>query len=230
MKAILFDFGGTLDSNGTACKEIFRKIYKQCSLEIEQEKFDRAFYDADDNLPKKHNLQNLTFKQTFKLQIKDVLNNLKIGNELVADKILDVYLTETRKYFKQNVLVLAELKKNYKLAVISNFFGNLNSVLESEGLIKYFDVTADSSIIGSVKPDSKIFMHVLSEINMQAENSLMVGDSVKRDIMGANALNMKSALLWGDRFKQNTPPEDMKDTIILKNLAELPKKLKEVNF
>lgn len=229
MEAILFDFGGTLDSNGISCREIFYSVYKNCGLDIDINKFDRAFYDADDNLPTKHNLKDLSFEQTFKLQITNVLENLQLSDDALAQKILNAYLTKTRRYFKQNMPILAELKKNYKLGVISNFFGNLDSVLKSEGLLEYFDTTIDSQIIKYVKPEPEIFLTALNKLKVPPQNTVMVGDSVQRDIKGALALKMRAALLWGDRFKTAVPPENLNDVIILKNLTELTGKLKEQN-
>lgn len=230
MKAVLFDFGGTLDSNGISCRDVLYCIYTNCGLKIERDKFDHAFYDADDNLPVRHNLKSSSFEDTFRLHIKDLSANLKITEKQTINKISNLYLSKTRKYFKQNIALLSKLKKNYKLGVISNFFGNLGSVLKSEGLLDFFDMAVDSRVAGYLKPDPKIFMHALNGLGITPRNALMVGDSIERDIKGARNLDMQSALLWGDRFETNAPPDNLNATIILKNLTELPDKLKEINF
>jgi hypothetical protein len=46
MQSILFDFGGTLDSDGLTWLERFRAIYEEEGLACP--KLDRAFYDSDD--------------------------------------------------------------------------------------------------------------------------------------------------------------------------------------
>src|SRR6201996_2201252 len=50
IKTLLFDFGGTLDSDGVAWKERFYAFYRSEGLDISAEAFAPAFYAADDAL------------------------------------------------------------------------------------------------------------------------------------------------------------------------------------
>ena len=43
-KAILFDFGGTLDSDGIAWKERFYPIYRSCGLNLDFKEFEKYFF------------------------------------------------------------------------------------------------------------------------------------------------------------------------------------------
>ena len=47
-KAVLFDFGGTLDSDGGHWLDRFYELYDQACLRVAKEEIKRAFYDADD--------------------------------------------------------------------------------------------------------------------------------------------------------------------------------------
>ncbi|MFA6583763.1 MAG: HAD family hydrolase [Elusimicrobiaceae bacterium] len=226
MKALLFDHGGTLDSNGVAWKEQFLPIYRGCGIDVAAEKFDRAFYDADDNLPSRHDLKNLSLEQTVSLQVADVLANLGIQNPLPKqDAITFAFLDNCRNFFRKNIPVLERLAKDFRLGIVSNNYGNLASMLESEGLLKYFGSVADSGVVGATKPDPKIFQAALDELGVSAQDAIMVGDSVKRDIAGAVTIGMSAALLWGDRFRHSAPPELRGNVIILKNFTELPDRL-----
>src|SRR5262249_21801229 len=49
-KALLFDFGGTLDSDGVPWKERFHRLWIAEGETVEPADFDRAFYAADDAL------------------------------------------------------------------------------------------------------------------------------------------------------------------------------------
>jgi len=230
MKAILFDHGGTLDSNGIPWKELFFPLYLECGVALAQEKFDRAFYDADDNLPLRHALKGLGLTETVRLQVTDVLENLKTGSPSAAENITARFVNGCRVYFNRNRPVLAELAKKYRLGVVSNNYGNLESMLESEGLLKYFGVVADSAVVGRTKPDPEIFNYALTRLEVSPENALMVGDNVRRDITGALAMNMRAALLWGDRTGRQTPPELGPQAVTLANLSELPEKLSLAGF
>ena len=50
IEAILFDFGGTLDSDGIAWKDRFRVHVLSLGYRGNAEEFDRAFFAADDAL------------------------------------------------------------------------------------------------------------------------------------------------------------------------------------
>ena len=50
IETVLFDFGGTLDSDGVAWKERFFALYRSEGLDLSAEAFAPAFYAADDAL------------------------------------------------------------------------------------------------------------------------------------------------------------------------------------
>ena len=50
IETLLFDFGGTLDSDGVAWKERFHALYRAEGLDMSAEAFAPAFYAADDAL------------------------------------------------------------------------------------------------------------------------------------------------------------------------------------
>ena len=65
-KAILFDFGGTLDSDGIAWKERFYPIYRSCGLNLDFKEFEKYFFSSDDALVEQK-LKNLSFSKTIYL-------------------------------------------------------------------------------------------------------------------------------------------------------------------
>jgi len=221
MKAILFDFGGTLDSDGTAWKDRFYPLYPAQRLSVPREKFDRAFYDADDNLPLRHKLAGLGLEATVNLQVEDTLRNLGADLSLCAE-IAGRFLSDSRAFFKRNAPVLESLKKNFRLGVVSNFYGNLDSVLASEGLAGYFGAVCDSAVVGFQKPSPEIFLKALEILGARPEEAVMVGDSVHRDMAGAKNSGIAGVLLWGERFAVSPPTAEFP---AIKTLEELPEKL-----
>lgn len=195
MKAILFDFGGTLDADGRAWLERFRPIYKEAGVETASERFDRAFYDSDDSLPSRFLLKGLSLENTLLLQVRCVLESLALSRCGLAEIIAGRFLQESRAAFCRNRPLLESLRRRYRLGIVSNFYGNLSSVLASERLLDLFDVVADSGELGLLKPDGAIFQHALRALDCAADQALMVGDSVPRDMRGAEGQGMAHALL-----------------------------------
>ena len=193
MQALLFDYGGTLDSDGVTFLDRFRAIYKEEG--IESPGFDRAFYDAEDGLPARHELKGLDLEQTCRLLVRDMLKTLAPERLDRADAVAGRFAADCRRQFSRLRPVLERLSQRYRLGIVSNFYGNLEGILEAEGLRPLFGAVADSGVVGVIKPEPAIFLHALQALGSTPAESVMVGDSVKRDMAGAAGLGMKKALV-----------------------------------
>ncbi|MBI5884202.1 MAG: HAD-IA family hydrolase [Elusimicrobia bacterium] len=250
MRAILLDFGGTLDADGTTWIDRFFSLYKDEGLVSRgREEFDRAFYASDDNLAKRFKLSGLDLEQTLALQAHCVLETLAPdlarkaplpapaaalsaelrGRRLTApgvsgagvpppetigsgpatgrttpaekgpgERVVARFLDDCRRHFRRNRPVLERLRRSFRLGIVSNFYGNLDSVLDGEGLLELFDTISDSGVVGAEKPDPAIFLHAARNLGLKAADCLMVGDSVRRDMRGAEGLGMPHALITAD--------------------------------
>lgn len=196
MTSVLFDYGGTLDSDGSTWLERFHPIYKECGVDVPRERFDRAFYDSDDGLPGRHDLAGLNLEQTVLLQVRAVLDALAPERAAeLAPRIAGRFAEDSRRQFRRLEPVLRRLSARYRLGIVSNFYGNLDGLLRAEGQRAYFAVVADSGVLGVTKPDPEIFLHAARALGSRPEECVMVGDSVPRDIKGAAAAGMKKALV-----------------------------------
>lgn len=217
LKALLFDYGGTLDANGIHWLDRIYPFYQSAGISVAREEFDRAFYQADDHLAEQHDLSQLDLEQTLTLQVQDVLKFL--GKEKsVASSIVSSFVENSRQYLKKSKKLLERLRSQYRLAIVSNFYGNLSTILKKEGLLSLFEVVADSTEVGATKPDPRIFHHVLSKLNLAPHQALMVGDSLERDMRGAEASGIHHAWLYGDRFQQTPPSPCCSNFHVLKSL------------
>jgi HAD superfamily hydrolase (TIGR01549 family) len=214
MQSLLFDYGGTLDSDGITFLDRFRAIYKEEG--IESPGFDRAFYDAEDALPARHVLQGLDLEQTCRLLVRDMLTVLAPGRMDRADAIAGRFAADCRRQFARLKPVLERLSRRYRLGIVSNFYGNLEGILVAEGLRPLFGVVADSGVVGVIKPEPAIFLHALRTLGSTPAECVMVGDSVKRDIAGAAGLGMRKALVCA----ADAPPAAGQDWTI-RSVSEL---------
>jgi HAD superfamily hydrolase (TIGR01549 family) len=195
MKSVLFDYGGTLDADGTTWLERFYPLYKEEGVDIPRARFDRAFYDSDDNLPVRHRLAGLDLEQTLRLQVRDVLAAAAPEKLDRADAIAGRFAADSRAQFARLRPVLERLARRYRLGIVSNFYGNLEGILSAEGLRPLFSVVADSGVVGAIKPEPAIFLHAAKAVGAAPSDCVMVGDSVKRDMKGAEGVGMKRALV-----------------------------------
>ncbi|EYU22429.1 hypothetical protein MIMGU_mgv1a0131481mg, partial [Erythranthe guttata] len=87
-----------------------------------------------------------------------------------------------------------------KLAVVSNFDSRLRKLLKDLNVLHLFDAVIISSEVGYEKPDDKIFRAALDEISVDASKAVHVGDDIKADKAGANAVGI-DCWLWGTDVK-----------------------------
>ncbi|MDE2509783.1 MAG: HAD family hydrolase [Elusimicrobia bacterium] len=216
MKAVLFDYGGTLDADGSTWLERFYPIYKENGVDFPRERFDRAFYDSDDALPARHALTGLDLEETLRLQVGDVLSVLAPERTALTGAIAGRFAADSRAQFRRLRPTLERLAARYRLGVVSNFYGNLDGILRAEGLRDLFSVVADSGVLGVIKPDAGIFLHASRALDSAPAECVMVGDSVKRDMKGAAAAGMRTALICA-----HSPAPDAGQDWTVRSVSEL---------
>ena len=93
---------------------------------------------------------------------------------------------------------LENLKKHYKLALISNT-GRvpgkiLQKILKEEGLLCLFDVLTFSDEVRMRKPDKDIFLLTCERACADPDETIHIGDSVNIDFIGAQNANVHPLL------------------------------------
>lgn len=204
-KAVLFDFGGTLDSNGVRWLERIHPIYHEHGVKAPPEEFARAFHHSDDTLASRHNLKGLNLEETLRLQVAGVLERLTPDRIELGSVIAGAFVRAVRGHIASIRPVLSSLRSRYALGIVSNFYGNLESVLEGEGLRDLFGAVSDSGVVGVTKPEPGLFLDALGRLGASPGEAIMVGDSLERDMRGAEGLGMRHAWLYGDRWKNGGP-------------------------
>ncbi|MCL4341515.1 MAG: HAD family hydrolase [Candidatus Thermoplasmatota archaeon] len=101
--------------------------------------------------------------------------------------------------------VLNELRaKNILIGVITNNpRDGQEQKLRSCGIEDYVSVLVASGDLGYSKPDPRIFQYTINKMGVSLEDSVMVGDTLEADILGAKRSGMKS--IWLNRFGKSIP-------------------------
>lgn len=116
--------------------------------------------------------------------------------------------------------VCALLKQRYKLVAVTNGIKAVqDSRINRSGLNKYFDAIIISEEVGVSKPHPQIFEYALKAINHEdKETVLMIGDSMKADILGAHKAGIDTC--WVN-IKSEDSPDNPVFLWEVKNLKEL---------
>jgi HAD superfamily hydrolase (TIGR01549 family) len=224
IKAITFDFGGTL-ANG----ELDRENYKRALMDY----IFRLGYSG--GRAKLGKARTAMLERLRKAQEKN--RELRF-EELYRGLLFDLGLHPTQErldyieqlyyqFFKIDLVpgirkMLADLSKRYNLAIISNVISNASRlVLQKYDLEQYFDNIVLSRDLGIRKPSLEIFNFALVNLGVSSSEAVHVGDSLEDDVRGAQNAGMKTAWIKGDDEAKNIHPD-----FIISKVTELPKLFK----
>jgi putative hydrolase of the HAD superfamily len=152
------------------------------------------------------------------------IHDISFAETLAAD-----FIDERRKrhvLFADTIPVLEELQLTYPMAIVTNGVPDLQwEKLNYSGLARYFKAIIISGEVGFGKPDPHIFELALGQLAVALESAVMVGNSLARDIIGAQQAGIKG--IWLNRSGVNLPESAPADAQI-KTLDELPLMLRAV--
>lgn len=149
------------------------------------------------------------------------LLDFKIADEILAKdmsiQFLDLLPTRTI-LFPHAIEILEYLtNKNYQLHLITNGFEKTqHSKLNYSGLGKYFREVITSERSSSLKPNKEIFDFAFEKTGAQPNESIMLGDSIEVDIIGAMQAGIDQVFI-----NHNNIVIDIKPTYTVNSLREL---------
>lgn len=124
-------------------------------------------------------------------------------NRELAEQLAAIFREERRAsqaLFPETERVLSELHATYKLGILTNGAPDLQrEKIAYNKLEHYFDAIVVSGDVGVGKPDMAVFKAVLDQLAVPAHMTLMVGDSLERDMLGASRNGLRG--VWVNRSK-----------------------------
>lgn len=220
---IFFDLDRTLwdfDLNAENTLVELCKTYDLLELGIKTNEFiksytlhnERLWSLYRENKIKKEDLRSERFNLT--------LNDFSVSNKELAIKLGEDYVNKCplqTKLFPNTFEILNYLKNKYKLHIITNGFEEVQNIkLKTSKLISFFDKIITSEKVNAKKPDPKIFKYALEQINVEAENTIMIGDDLPVDIIGAKNVGMHQ-IYFNPKNEKHSHEVDYE----IKNLIEI---------
>ena len=118
--------------------------------------------------------------------------------------------------------ILSRLKKNFKLALISNVDNDM--VAQSAASIGInFDGVFTAEKSGAYKPSEIPFRYALDQMGVEANEVLHVAFGWRYDLPAASAMGFMTC--WVNRRNLELPPGSVLSDIVLPDLAEVPRLL-----
>jgi HAD superfamily hydrolase (TIGR01549 family) len=225
MRAILFDFGGTIDYPQHWLDRFWRH-YQAAGFSLARAELDCAFnkatstayqcaaklrtYRLDELVLYLVELQFAVLRGSHLASLSRVDLRDAVSARRLAAQISASFVEETQQGLARSRDVIAGLARRFRIGVVSNFYGNLDRILHDADFAEIVAAIADSGRLGFYKPDLRIYREALAAIGMNAAETLMVGDSLNKDCAPARALGMRTIWLRHREAAelQNSPPAD----------------------
>lgn len=231
IRGIIFDYGGTLDTNSQHWSEVLWTAYQEELVPVSKEQFRECYVHAERELAKhpyiqpEHNfLDLLRIKADIETQYlvdKGYWPSLEVERRAVMEHIALRCYYHVLDVLKVSREVVRQLAEKYPLVLVSNFYGNIHTILRDFQL-DYFTSVIESSVVGVRKPDPKIFQLGVDALGMPAADILVVGDSFSKDIVPAHSLGCQTVWMKGQGWGNEEIDESL-PSHILTDIAQLPK-------
>ena len=201
--ALSFDCYGTLiDWEGGIWLAFQPLLVENPNLQIEQNQVLTEFAAAENEIQSDH--PGMPYPEV----LKRIHNRFALSHDLVTNEELDdSFGASVGRWpaFPDSVEALADLKKRYKLAILSNV-DEAGFAASNEKLAVEFDAIYTAEKIGTYKPDvgnfSFLFTRLFAEQGIPRERILHVAQSLYHDIQPAKMLGMDC--VWIDRQRLST--------------------------
>ncbi|HET8886490.1 MAG TPA: YjjG family noncanonical pyrimidine nucleotidase [Salinimicrobium sp.] len=197
IKHIFFDLDHTLWDFDKNSELAFLSIFEKNKIRIDLLDFIKAYNPINLKYWELYRNDQISQADLRFYRLKECFDNLDFKVEAEMINILAEDYIEAlpvNNHLLDGAKELLEyLFPKYKLHIITNGFEKVQNIkLENAGIAHYFKTVTTSEKAGAKKPKPKIFNYALRESGAKIENSLMIGDNIEADIIGAQKIGMQA--------------------------------------
>ena len=228
VKALIFDYGGTIDTPSVHWSEVLWQAYKHCQLTLTKERFREAYVHGERTLARnpiiqpQHNfLDVLRVKVEIEIRFLVQQGYLHLPYDPQKEDLIKSWtdtIAHECYHYVENVLttnrpILQRLSKRYPMVLVSNFYGNIHTVLDDFQL-PFFREVIESAVVGVRKPDPRIFQLGVEALGLEPTEVAVIGDSYSKDIIPAKSIGCKTVWFKGIGWTDEQPDGSAADAII----------------
>ena len=235
IKGIIFDYGGTIDTNGIHWGEFIWEQYQEVGIDITRDIYREAYVHGERFLAKHPVIEPTdTFHTLLRKKIaihfdflRGRMPEIHFDNN-VAEMIADGCYNKVKNTLATTCAIVEKLSDRYPLVLVTNFYGNMPVVLKEFNLSKYFNAIVESSVVGLRKPDPALFALGVKELNLNPEEIVVIGDSYRKDIFPASTLGCRTVWLKNICWEEEPITPGHEATAIIKSLTALTDIIEEM--
>jgi len=173
----------------------------------------------------RHREGRLNLKEARREVVRLAFANLGIADTATANELADAYGTEMDNRTALLPGAMDALRHWQNNRVLLALLTNGSSDIQRRKIHRFrlgslFKAIVIEGELGCGKPDERVFLHALGQLNVAAGEAWMVGDDLERDIAGAQQLGIFS--FWVDSGSRGLPAASkIQPDRIIKSVGEL---------
>ncbi len=213
IKGYIFDYGGTLDTGGQHWGKVIWHAYERQHVPVSEAAFREAYVHAERTLGRNPIIQpDFTFRRTLEEKLRIELDFLRLPQyqQAVVDDLYALTCAETARSRE----VLLQLRERYPMVLVSNFYGNIATVLQEFRLDGIFHTIVESAVVGVRKPDPRIFTLGVEALGLRPDEVIVVGDSMDKDIIPARQAGCHTVWFQGEGWTDDPVDATQADQVI----------------
>ncbi|MFV0606204.1 MAG: YjjG family noncanonical pyrimidine nucleotidase [Niabella sp.] len=214
-KYLFFDLDHTLWDFDANAKHTLQELYYTLSLNDmgvnDFELFYKQYLIHNNNLWARYRKGLIQQSELRVKRMRLTLLDFKIGDGTLAETMSKLFLEQLPKrniLFPYTLEILAYLKnKNYNLHLITNGFEDVQfHKIRNSNIDAYFKEVFTSERCNSLKPHKEIFEYALTATGADIAESIMLGDDLEADIIGARKAGLDQVYINHHKKTHNFKP------------------------
>lgn len=194
---VFFDLDHTLWDFDRNSALAFARVFQKHKIDLPLTDFLKEYEPINLIYWKKFREETVSKEQLRRGRLTDTFDIFKIQFPIeTIDALATCYIEELpvdNHLFLDTVEILEYLSKKYNLHIITNGFEEVQYLkLHNSGIKKYFATITTSEEVGLKKPHPVIFEIALKKASVLPQKSIMIGDSLEADIIGAKNAGMNT--------------------------------------
>lgn len=197
IKHVFFDLDHTLWDFERNSDLTFQKIFTNHKIEVDLVEFLKIYKPLNREFWRMYREDKISKSELRYQRLKTAFDKVDyyVSDDIINQLAIDYieFLPSFNHLFKGTFEILDYLKSKYRLHIITNGFEEVQTKkMMSSNILDYFDKVITSESVGVKKPNPKVFKYALNVSGANESNSIMIGDSIEADILGALNLGIQA--------------------------------------
>ncbi len=199
-EVVFFDLDHTLWDYETNSLETLQELFDEYQLsnlaDVSFDQFINKFKKVNNKLWDNYNRGLIDRETIKKKRFEKILKSFSIHKPDMSISMSEDYIKNCP--YKTNLMpftheTLDYLHKKYPLYLLTNGFDDVQKIkIENSNIAHYFKGMVTSETSGHRKPSTEIYNFTLSMAKAKAETTVMVGDNLNADIIGAKKAKLST--------------------------------------